>query len=96
MNPQITSVLTSILMSAATAATAWGVAHGVVPNADQNMIANDLVTAAFAVITGLLGWYKARQASPQAQVTAINADKTNGVKVVDKYSPSPQVDVLQK
>lgn len=86
MNPQFTSILTSILMSVATVAATWGVAHGVIPNADQNIIINDLVAAGLAVITGLLGWYKARQASPQAQITAIN-EGNNGVKVVAASVP---------
>ena len=87
MNPQLQSVLTSIGMTAATAATTWGVAHGLVPGADQASISNALVTLGLAVVTGLIGWWKARQNSQSAMIQAVNkAD--NGVKVVPASTPA--------
>lgn len=90
MDPQIKSIITSIGMTAATAATTWGVAHGLVPAADQASLSNALVTLTLAVITGLLGWLKMRQTSPKAMIQAINAGD-NGVKVVAASTPASAV-----
>lgn len=88
LDPQAKSILTSILLALATAATTWGVTHGLVPAADQNVIANDLVTAVFAGATGLIGWWKARQVAPKALIAAVN-NADNGVKVVSSAVPAP-------
>ena len=87
MDPQLKSVLTSIGMTLAGSATTWGVAHGLVPAADQASVANALVTLAFAIATGLLGWWKARQVSQKAMIQAVNA-ADNGVKVVAASTPA--------
>lgn len=90
MDPQLKSILTSILLAIATSATTWGVAHGLVPAADQNVIANDIVTFIFGAVSALLAWYKTRQHTPTAQIAAVN-DADNGVKVVPATSPAPTV-----
>jgi hypothetical protein len=90
MDPQIKSILTSVVMSIAMAATGWAVNQGVIPSADQSVIANDLVVAVGVVVTGLVGWYKARQQSQTALIKAVNT-APNGVKVVAAVSTSPQV-----
>jgi hypothetical protein len=95
LDPQLKSIMTSVLLAIATAATTWGVAHGLVPSADQNVIANDLVTAIFAGATGLVGWWKARQVAPKALIDAVNA-ADNGVKVVSVMASAPTVNAPQK
>ena len=96
MNPQLQSILTSVGMTAATAATTWGVAHGLVPGADQASVANALVTLGLAVVTGLIGWWKARQTSQKAMIQAVNA-ADNGFKVVPVNSTTaPPVQEPQK
>jgi len=81
MDPQLKSVLTSLGMTAATAAAAWGVSHGLVPGADQASVANALATLSAVVITALFGWWKTRMVTPKALIQAVNA-ADNGVKVV--------------
>ena len=81
MDPQIKSVLSSVLMTASGAATTWGAAHGIVPQADVASVSNALVTLALAGVTAALAWWKARQVSPGAVIAQVNA-QDNGVKVV--------------
>jgi hypothetical protein len=90
MDPQIKSILTSILLMAATSAAGWATAHGVIPGGDQATIANDLVAAALWAITGGVAWLKTRAHTPSAQIAAVN-DAPNGVKVVDERAPEPKV-----
>ena len=92
INPQLKSVLTSLLLAFATAATTWGVAHGLVPAADQNVITNDIVTALFAGAGIVLTAYKTRMVSPAAAITQVNA-QDNGVKVVAATAQAPIVTV---
>lgn len=86
MDPQLKSILTTIGMTLATSVAAWAASKGIIPSADQSVIANDLVVAAGTVITAALGWYKARQATQTAMIQQVNkAD--NGVKVVPATAP---------
>lgn len=90
MDPQTKSILTSVGMSVAMAATGWAVSKGVIPSGDQPVIANALVATAGAILTALMAWYKARIVSPKAMITAIN-DAPNGVKVVAESANAPKV-----
>ena len=92
ISPQNNSALTSIALSLSMMAVGWAVTKGVVPAADQPVLANDLVLVVGLGVTAALGWYKRHQVSQASMITAVNADKSNGVKVVAETSPSRQVD----
>ncbi len=95
MNPQIKSILTSVLLAGATAATTWGAAHGIIPNEDQTGAANLIVTIALGVISAGIGYYKQRQVTPTNLIKSVNA-ADNGVKVVPTTSPTPPVQAPMK
>ena len=91
MDPQTKSLLTSIVLSLASAAAMWAANKGLIPSADVPTIANDLMFLVFAGVAVATGWYKRNQHTQTAQITAVN-DADNGRKVVDESSPSKQVD----
>lgn len=90
MDPQVKSILTSIAMAASTSVAAWAVGHGIIPGAEATDFSNLLVTVVFGLITAGLAEYKRRQATPTAQIAAVNA-ANNGVKVVSATVPAPTV-----
>ena len=81
MDPMTKSVLTSVGMSLSMGAVGWAVTKGVVPAADQSVLANDLVLAAGAGLTVLFGWLKKLAVSQPAMMKAVNA-ASNGAAVV--------------
>ena len=81
MDTPLKSLLTSFAIVVATSAAAWGVAHGLIPSADQSVVANDLVFAASAIVTAGIAWLKARAHTKDAQIAAVN-NRDNGVKVI--------------
>jgi hypothetical protein len=83
MDPITKSVLTSVGMSLSMGAVGWAVTKGVVPAADQSVLANDLVLVAGAGLTVLFGWLKKLAVSQPVMMQAIN-DAPNGAKVVDE------------
>jgi hypothetical protein len=95
MNPILKSYITTVVAGAASAVVAWAVAHGIIPGADQSVLANDLAGAAGIGVFALITWIKGQMHTKTAQIVAVNkAD--NGVKVVAESSPSPKVDVPLK
>jgi len=90
MDPQIKSILTSIVLAGATALAGQAATAGLIPGSDQASFANDLVTIFFGAIATALAWYKARQHTPSAQIAAVNK-ANNGVKVVADTSASSAV-----
>lgn len=96
MDPQLKSILTSVLLSLATAATTWAVAKGIVPSSDQNVIANDLVGAAVALGGLAIGWYKTRQASPAGLVQSMgNSDPKQVAAAIDAAPSATKTTVVQ-
>lgn len=91
MDPEVKSMIGTALLGVSTTVATYAAARGIIPGGDQATVANDLVSVALFAIAGLIGWYKKRQSSLAVVIPAINADKTNGVKVVDERSPSPAV-----
>lgn len=93
MDPQLFSIVTSAGQVAATALATAAATHGVIPAdaGSQASLANSLVVVGGFVITGALAWWKTRQVTPHAMIQAVNADKTNGVKVVKDTATAPQV-----
>ncbi len=91
MDPQVNSILTSIGLAVASSVAAYAASKGLIPSADQNTIANDLVTLGGGLAAAGLAWYKARQNSQKAMINKINA-ADNGVKVVSEKAPAPSVD----
>lgn len=94
MDPELQSILSSVALSAATAVAAWAASKGVIPNGDQPVLANQLVTVGFGAVAAAIAWYKKRQMSQAAMITAVNAAQ-NGVKVVAATPANaavPQVD----
>lgn len=90
MDPQVKSILTSVLLAIATAGASWAAARGIIPSADQNTIANDAVGAVFALGAMAIAWYKQRQVAPKALIQQVNA-ADNGVKVVAATEPAKTV-----
>ena len=90
MDPQLKSILTSVLLGISTGVAGWAANRGLIPNGDQSVIANDLVTAVSGGIAAVLAWYKTRQVSQPAMIQAVNA-ADNGVKVVASTSTAPIV-----
>lgn len=94
MNPQLKSALTSALLVLFTSATTWASTKGLISNGDVATLANALVTVAGAIVTGAVGYYKARQVAPAALIQAVNSGD-NGVRVVPAMVPegiAPTVD----
>lgn len=90
MDPVFKSAITSVLLAAATWATAWAASHGLIQAADASTISTDIVTCGGVIIMLALGWLKTRAATPKAMIFSINhAD--NGVKVVSASNPASQV-----
>lgn len=84
MDPQVKSILTTILGYAATAATAWAATHGYIHSADQVPVADAIVTAAGAATMAAIGWWKARQGSPAGLVNSMaNTDSKKVAAAVD-------------
>ena len=87
MDPQFSSILTSVGLAIASSVAAYAASRGLIPTADQSALANQLVTLGSGAVAACLAWYKARQVSQQAMITAVNkAD--NGVKVVASTTPA--------
>lgn len=95
MDPQVKSVIGTVLGYVATAAATWGVAKGLVPEADKAAFANILVTAVPVVIAAAVAEYKRRTASPAALIKQVN-DGDNGVKVVPVVGPGIPVNTPLK
>ena len=95
MDPQVKSVLTTIGASVASLVAGAAVAHGVITQGQEAAFVDIVVTVAGAVVTALLGWYKARQLSPTAAIQQVNA-QSNGVKVVPADAPVAAVNAPQK
>ncbi len=90
MDPQLKSLMTSVLLAGATAFTTWAVAHGLASPDSAAAIQNGLVALAGGLITAGIGWWKARAGSQKAMIQAVNkAD--NGVKVVPVETPGQVV-----
>ena len=85
MDPQIKSLLTSFGMMAATAIAGAAATHGYIHSADQTVVADSIVTAVGAAISGFLTWYKSRQVSPTAAIQQVNL-QDNGATVVPTSS----------
>ena len=90
MDPQLKSILTSIGLSIAMAVAGWAVSQGIIPTADQSVLANQLVLIGSGLIAAAFGWYKTRMVTQKAMIKAVNT-ADNGVKVVDASAPAPAV-----
>jgi hypothetical protein len=88
MDPQLKSISTTILGYAGMALATWGVAKGLVPDADKAALANIIATAVPVIIAAAVAEYKRRTASPTALIKQVNAGD-NGVKVVAASTPAP-------
>lgn len=95
MDPQIKSILTSIIAVAAGGAATWGVDRGLVPAMDKTQVSDAIGYAILTLLTGGLSvftvWLKSRTHTPTAQIAAVN-EGDNGVKVVAATAPVNSVD----
>lgn len=89
MDPQIKSILTSILLAGASAVGAWAAGHGLIDAGQQTALVNILVTVAGAVGVGLIGWWKARNQSPPALIAAVKASPNGQAAFIDSVKASP-------
>jgi hypothetical protein len=95
MDPQFKSILTTTAAVIAGSIAAWAAHNGLIPSADQSVVANDLVTFVFAGAAILITRYKAQAHTPTAQIAAVNT-ADNGVKVVAITATAPVVTVPLK
>lgn len=86
MNPQMFSVLTSLLKDGVTALGVWAVAHGIIPAGDQTNFVNYTVGLLLIAASQGVTYYKQKQVTPAALVEKVNAGD-NGVKVVSAATP---------
>lgn len=91
MDPQVKSVMTSVILAGATALAVWASGHGLIDAGQQTALVNILVTVVGAVGAAGAAWWKVRNQSPTALITAVNA-ADNGVKVVPVETPGQPVD----
>ena len=91
MNPILTSILTSVGMSAASAVAGWAVTKGIVSPTDQVNVANTLLGLAGAGAAAGLGWLKAQKWTQSSVISVVNSPAVPGVKVVAQSSPSATV-----
>lgn len=90
MDPQVKSILTTIVGSIAAAVAASAATHGWINTSQTSAFSDIIVTIVGAAVTAGIGWYKARQSSQATMIQAINkAD--NGVKVVAARESAPAV-----
>jgi predicted phage tail protein len=95
MDPQLKSILTTIVGSVAAAVAASAATHGWINTSQTSAFTDILVTVAGALVTAGVGWYKARQNTQKAMIQNINA-ADNGVKVVSAEAPVQAVNVPLK
>lgn len=88
MNPELRSVIGTVLGYVGVAAAMWGVAHGLVPEADKSAIANVIATAIPAIVAAAVGEYKRRTSKPEAIVAdAIKTDPKTVIAEAAKSDP---------
>lgn len=86
MDPQLKSILTSLLMTLTTGAATWLASKGLIATGDESVFATWLMSGILYAVTALIFWYKQRQQTQTALIQAVNhAD--NGVKVVPATAP---------
>lgn len=92
MDPQLKSLLTTIALSAATAIGTWMVKGGILPAVDLDSFSKTLVAIASGIAVVGIAYWKRRNVSQAALIKTVNADPTNGVKVVAADAIAKQVD----
>lgn len=95
MDPQLKSILTTFIATAAGSIATYAVSKGIIPGEDQAGVADAIVSGVLYLITAGIVWWKARQHTPTAQIAAVN-NADNGCKVVAATAPAPAVTAPQK
>lgn len=90
MNPVIKSFLTSVLKDILTGLGGILVTGGYLAKTQETEFVTMGTGAALVAISQLVSWYKARQVTQQALISAVNKGD-NGVKVVSAESTAPMV-----
>ena len=90
MNPQVQSVLTTIIGYMATALATWASTVGAISGSDTASFANIVTSIALWGFAAGVAWYKQRAHSPTAQIAAVN-DADNGAKVVAESADAPRI-----
>lgn len=91
MDPQLKSIISTVGVWLAGAIASWAASKGFITADQSAQVGNALITLGGVVVAAGLAWWKARQHTQQAMITAVNkAD--NGVKVVASASTgAPEV-----
>jgi hypothetical protein len=95
LNPMVRNAITSVLLVGASWAAAWAYAHGLISQADEPTVINDLVGAGGLLLMALFGWLQAHSVSQTSMIKAVN-DGDNGVKVVADTAAAAQVNAPLK
>ena len=94
INPTV-SLIGSGALFAAGALVGWLATHNIIPAADVTQDTAVVASILVGAIGAGVGYFKMKQAAPDALIKQVNADLTNGVKVVPVSSPTPAVPVSQ-
>lgn len=95
MDPQLKSILTTVLAAVLGGAGVWAVKVGVVPVSAQADVVNALVTVVIGVIGAGVTWWKARQASPAGLVQSLgNTDPKKVADAVDAAPPATKAAIV--
>lgn len=96
MDPQVKSIVGTILGYAAAATATWGVARGLVPEADKAAFVNIIVTAVPLIVAAGVAEYKRRTASPAGLVQSIGNTKPEVLaKAADQGTIAQQSTLIQ-
>ena len=72
MDPQLKSILTSVLVAVCGGGVTWAVKVGIVQQADESTITNTVVAGVIFAVGAAIAWWKSRQHTPEAQIAAVN------------------------
>jgi len=94
MDPQLKSVLTTLLTLLFGSLATWLITKGFISSDQGPVLVNSLVGVAFGLGAAVLAWLKSREHSPSARV--LSAKEVPGVVVqVDTSRDSPAPDKVQ-
>ena len=95
MDPQVNSLLTTIVGYVATGCATWATGVGIVPGVDKASLVNIITAVILWAIAAGIAEYKRRTQTQPALIAAVN-NSDNGVKVVAKTAQAIQVDAPLK
>jgi hypothetical protein len=109
MDPELKSIVTTILGYACASAATWAAGIGIIPSSEQGSFANVLVTVILGAGAVAIGWYKKQQQTKAAMAAALAATKpgqdamalainvsNNGAKVVPDNASTAGISAIDR